>query len=377
MSATATTRIGMDGTPLLGQRSGVGYYTGNLLAALAHETPEWQYLLYSNRPLRPLEPDLNGAVEIDSYFPQSRWLWMQMVLPRAIRRNPPQLFHFPNALAPLWQPSPFVLTIHDASLFVYGQYHPWARHLTVRLLLPLVARRADAIITVSHHARAELVRVLGLPPEKIHVVYEAAASHFAPVTDPARLAAVRHKYRLPETFLLYVGTLEPRKNLLRLARAVACLREEGVDVPLIMAGPQGWMMSDFQREVARLGMLDRIRYLGYLPLPDLPVLYSLATVFVFPSLYEGFGLPPLEAMACGTPVLTSNRSSLAEVCGDAACLVDPEDVASISDGLRCLLGDAALRAELSRRGRQRVQRFSWEHAARKTAAVYRQVLEQH
>ena len=369
-------RIGFDGTPLLGQRSGVGYYTGNLLSALMKLQPDWEYLLYSNRPLNGLEPPLPHAQKVDQrYFARSRWLWMQTILPGTIHNSQPEICHFTNALAPLWQPAPYVLTIHDASLFVYGHYHPWARHLTMRLTLPLVARRASAIITVSQHSRQDLIRVLGLDPQKIHVIYEAAADNFRPVEDPASLAHLRRKYELPEKFLLYVGTLEPRKNLLRLLRAVKQIRDEGLPYHLVLAGGMGWMMETFEQEVRALDLQDALHYLGYIPTQDLPGLFSLATVFTFPSLYEGFGLPPLEAMACGTPVLTSDRSSLAEICGDAAYLVDPRSEEAIAAGLGALLRDEDLRQDLRRKGLQRVTGFSWERAARETIALYHQVLQ--
>lgn len=369
-----TPRIGIDGTPLLGERSGVGNYTGRLLAALLKMTPRWEYLLFSNRPLNGLETELQGATQVKRYFQRSRWLWMQTVLPGSIRRSRADLCHFTNALAPLWQPAPFVLTIHDASLYVYGHYHPRARHLTMRMTLPIVARRASAIITVSQHSRDELVRILGLPGEKVHVVYEAAAQCFRPVKEARALSHLRHKYGLPEEFLLFVGTLEPRKNLIRLARAVGRIRRQGLAHKVVLVGPMGWMMEGFEREVEALGLQNDILYLGYVSGEDLPGIYSLATAFVFPSLYEGFGLPPLEAMACGTPVLTSDRSSLAEVCGEAALLVNPNSEEAIAEGLNLLLRDEALQHELSRRGLQHVKRYSWERAAQETAKVYRRIL---
>jgi glycosyltransferase involved in cell wall biosynthesis len=267
-----------------------------------------------------------------------------------------------------------VLSVYDASLYLYSQYHPRTRLLAMRLLLPLVARRAAAIITLSHSARRDLLRVLKLQPENTHVVYGAAGDHFRPVTDPAELARLRRAYALPEQFVLYVGTVEPRKNLSRLVKAVALLRRRGRPVTLVIGGPWGWAMGDFTRQINALGLERQVRFLGYAPDEDLPGLYSLATVFAFPSLYEGFGLPPIEAMACGTPVLTSNSSSLAEICGAAACLVDPADEESIAAGLACLLEDPELRAELGRRGRAQAARYSWKRAADETMRIYQSVL---
>lgn len=368
-------RIGIDGTPLLGPRSGVGYYTSRLISSLAELQPDWEYQLYSNRPLGSLESPLNNLQQIGRPFPFSRWLWMQAILPWTIRRSQPHLCHFPNALAPVWQPRPFVLTIHDASLYIYRAYHPWTRHLAIRMLLPLAARRAAAVITVSEHSRQDLIRILRLPPEKLHVVHEAAPEYFRPVTDPQTLAAIRRRYDLPDEFLLYVGTLEPRKNLKRLLHALRRLHDAGQHIPLIMVGPRGWMMDDFEAYVIELGLHQAVNYLGYVPTEDLPALYSLATLFVFPSLYEGFGLPPLEAMACGTPVLSSNRSSLAEICGQAAVLVNPECEQEIADGIHALLTDQDERAVYRERGLARAKQFSWKSAAGKTIKIYQHVLQ--
>lgn len=369
-----STTIGFDATPLLGQRSGVGNYTGQLLTALLELQPEWRFLLYSNRPLSELEIQLHKARQMEGYFTQSRWLWLQFMLPTIIRRSQPHLCHFPNGLAPLLLPSPFVLSIHDATLFLHRRYHPLTRLLAIRLMLPLVARRAAAVITMSQSARTDLSRILRLPQDKVHVIYEAAPDHFSPLTDPVQREHLRQKYGLPEEFLLYVGTIEPRKNLPRLVNAFSRLQKQGFPHQLIIVGPWGWAMDDFEADIKRSTSNQHVRWLGYIPAEDLPGLYSLASLFVFPSLYEGFGLPPLEAMACGTPVLTSNNSSLVEVCQDAAVLVDPYDEDAIADGLHRLLSDADLRHEFSRRGLLRAKAFSWHRAARETAAVYEKIL---
>ena len=368
-------QVGFDGTPLMGQRAGIGNYTANLLAALLRHNPTANYYLYSNCPLRSLEPALQRAIQVPGYFPHSRWLWMQFILPRLIERTQPDVCHYTNASAPWRQTRPFVLTIHDASLFLYRQYHPWSRLLAIRALLPSLARRAAAIITVSEHARADLARTLALPADKIQVIYEAPPPDFAPVTDSQYLARLRQRYNLPEKYLFYLGTLEPRKNLNRLIEAVRRLHRHGCCVPLVLAGPHGWRMDSFDQEIDRLTAESVVQYLGYIPAEDLPGLYTLATVFAFPSLYEGFGLPPLEAMVCGTPVLTSQGSAMAEVGGEAVYLVNPYDIEELTQGLHHLLTDAPLREELSQRGKQHVRQFSWEQAAKETMAVYQQVLQ--
>ena len=367
-------RIGFDGTPLLGQRSGVGHYTGRLLTHLVQQFPDWEYLLFSNQPLALLESELARTRPVARNF-MSRFVWMQFILPRIIRQAAPHLCHFPNNTAPICLSCPSIITIHDASLFLHSHHHPTSRLLALRLLLPHVARRATAVITVSHHARQDLLRVLRLPAEKVHVIHEAAPDNFQPVEDPVQRHQLRLRYNLPEKFILFVGTIEPRKNLTRLIRAVAQLRQRGCPARLVLVGPNGWLVNgSLEQEIEALGMKDAVQNLGYVPLEDLPGIYSLATVFAFPSLYEGFGLPPLEAMACGTAVLTSQGSAMAEICGDAAFLVNPHAEDAIADGLAALLSDAALRVHLQQRGLVLVKQYSWERTAKETAVVYQKVL---
>ncbi len=366
-------RIGFDCTPIMPMRSGVGHYTEQLLHHLLQVRPEWEFLLYSNRVLNGETARLAGARPVDGHFRPSRWLWMQARLPRVIRHSQPDLCHFPNNSAPLVHVRPYVVTIHDASLFLYSRFHPRSRLLALRLLLPRVARRAAAVITVTQHARRDLVRVLGLAPEKVHVIGEAASAHFRPAS-PEERQRLQRKYRLPPRFVFYAGTLEPRKNLGRLIQALGKLQEQGLEPHLILAGPNGWLgNSRLEEAIQEAGLAGRVRYLGYVPEEDLPGLYSLATLFAFPSLYEGFGLPPLEAMACGAPTLTSRGSAMAEVCGEAALLVDPRDVDEMAQGLARLWTDASLRAELRERGFRQARKYSWEQTARETAALYERV----
>jgi glycosyltransferase involved in cell wall biosynthesis len=300
---------------------------------------------------------------------------MQLMLPQSIRHNQPDLCHFPNNSASLSCAAPYIVTIHDASLFLYSQTHPRSRLLALRLLLPLVARRATAVITPSKQACQDLIHILKLPPDKVHVINGAAPDDFQPLTDPVQQDYLRQKYDLPPQFILYVGTIEPRKNLVRLVRAVRNLHQRGCHVPLFIVGPQGWKMNGvLEQEIKTMPEPELVRYLGYVAQADLPGIYSLATVFAFPSLYEGFGLPPLEAMSCGTAVLTSQASAMAEVCGDAAYLIDPYNEEDISDGLHQLLSDSAQRNNLQARGLQRASQFSWKRTAQETADLYQQVL---
>jgi glycosyltransferase involved in cell wall biosynthesis len=239
-----------------------------------------------------------------------------------------------------------------------------------RPLVDVAARRADAIITVSESAKRDIVRLYGSQAERIHVVHEAAAPAFQPIRDPAVLERVRRRYDLAERFILYVGTIEPRKNLPKLIEGFASRRKSGqLPHQLVCAGPYGWLSRDIEDLIDRLQIEDAVRFTGYVPFDDLATLYSLAEMFVFPSLYEGFGLPVIEAMACGTPVVTSNGTSLPEVVADSAVLVDPEDVDSIAAGIQQMLSNPGLRERLRRSGLERAKCFTWERAATRTLRV--------
>lgn len=364
--------IGFDVTPLtLAQFTGVSHFTQQTLAALVARHDDRAYVPLAHRAV-------NGSLPSGTRPPigqpyQRRWWWMQTIAPRLLAELRPDFAHFTNSIAPLTCPVPVVLTIHDMSLFLQARTQPLRSLLTVRPIVPLAARRAAAIMTLSHYTRQDMIRRLKIDPAKIHVIYGAPSAHFKPITDSGELDRVRRQYGLPDRWVLYVGTLEPRKNIPRLLRAFAQVRCAHPEVRLVMAGQLGWKHRAIWREIESLGLADAVHWLGYVPDADLPALYSLATVFAFPSLYEGFGLPVIEAMACGTPVLTSQDTALAEVAGEAALLIDPLEVEAIAAGLMRLLNDSELRAELQGHGLCRAAEFSWERAAAETVKVYEQL----
>lgn len=369
-------RIAFDGTTLRPRRTGVGYYTEHLLRHLVQQDERHEVVVVSNRPIDLVAPLARPVRTAWGRQIPVRLLWMQLVAPRLLRALEPDVAHFTNSMVPLASDVPTVVTIHDMSLTLVPQFHPVRRLLLNRPLASLAARRVDAVITVSHSARRDILRLYNLPAERVRVVYEAAAPAFRPIRDPARLDEVRRRYALPEQFLLYVGTIEPRKNLARLIEAFAarfCARD--VRMPLVCVGRYGWKARDVGARVERLGLRDAVRFLGYVPFTDLPAIYSLCTAFVFPSLHEGFGLPVVEAMACGAPAIVGANSSLLEIADDAALAVDARDTIAIGDALARLVADADLRRDLSRRGRARAAFFSWQRAARETLDVYRWVAE--
>jgi glycosyltransferase involved in cell wall biosynthesis len=373
MTKSRAQLIGFDATPLqIARHSGVGNYTAQLLTALIDRGDERQYALLANRALNGETPP--GTLgQVGRRFP-NRSAWLQLALPRDLAAVQPDVCHFTNSLAPLRAPCPVVITLHDMSLFVHARLHPLKSQLFVRPIIPAVAHRAAAIITVSRHAKREIVAGLRVGPDKVHVIYEAAAPQYHVITNAAELERVRQRYNLQKPFVLYVGTIEPRKNLTRLVAAFARARRLRPDLELILAGQLGWQYASLLKAIEALNLGSAVRRLGYVPDEDLPALYNLARLLAFPSLYEGFGLPVVEAMACGTPVLTSNGSSLAEIAAGASCLIDPLDVGDIAQGLVNLATDDDLHARLRAAGLARSAQFSWQRAAEETVRVYDAVI---
>jgi glycosyltransferase involved in cell wall biosynthesis len=365
-------RIAFDGTTLRPARTGVGYYTEHLLHHLVKENVDDEIIVVSNRPLDTVCPLPQQVRVVASPSRLPRLVWMQTIAPRLLGRLRVDVAHFTNGMVPLALSIPTVVTIHDMSLTMFPKYHPPRRVLLNRPLVDVAARRADAIITVSESAKRDIVRLYGSQAERIHVVHEAAAPSFQPVPDGAVLDRVRQRYDLASRFILYVGTIEPRKNLPKLIEGFARKRKSGqLPHQLVCAGPYGWLSRDIEDLIDRLQIEDAVRFTGYVPFQDLAALYSLAEMFVFPSLYEGFGLPVIEAMACGTPVVTGHVAALAEVGGGAVEQVAHLDADSLGDAMVRLADDRRRREQLSSLGLQRAHMFSWERAARETLKVYR------
>ncbi|MGN6757024.1 MAG: glycosyltransferase family 4 protein [Thermomicrobiales bacterium] len=304
--------------------------------------------------------------------PPVRIDWEQTAGPIAAWREHLDLWHGPVNVLPLALPCPGVVTIHDLAFLAYAGAHGAGRRGYLSALTALSARRAARIIAVSSFTRDEIVRRLGVSPAKVTVVPNAADSAFQPLpADEVR--RFRAAQRLPDQMILAVGTLEPRKNLTGLLDAFARLAPR-TDAELVIAGGKGWLYDPVFARVEALGLAGRVRFTDYIPDADLPLWYNAAEAFVYPSLYEGFGLPPLEALACGTPTVTSDQSSLPEVVGDAALVVDMRDPEALAAALARLLAEPALRAELRQRGPRRAAGFSWARTAAATRAVYDDVL---
>ncbi|HUZ01231.1 MAG TPA: glycosyltransferase family 1 protein [Thermomicrobiaceae bacterium] len=301
-------------------------------------------------------------------------LRLARLYPRLLAQDGVALAHF-TYITPPRSPCPVVVTVHDLSFRRYPEFFSPRVRLVLGLLLGSSLRRARHVLTLSKCSQRDIVHFYNIPPDRITTTSLAAGDQFRPRT-PDEIRAVRHRYGLAERYVLAVGNVQPRKNLPRLVDAFAAVAGEVSDLQLVIAGQSAWKGSDTEAAVTAAGVQDRVRFTGYVPDCDLPALYSGAAIFSYPSLYEGFGLPALEAMACGTATITSDRSSLPEVVGDAALTVDPTSTADLAGAIHALISDETLQSVYSRRGLSRAGTFSWAATARATAAIYDRVIAQ-
>jgi glycosyltransferase involved in cell wall biosynthesis len=371
--------IYLDVSAAVHSRAGLGRYAESLARCLIADGGGQDYALFYNRDrtiqqLAGLE-DAPARTVRAGYKPWrmavllGQWLRLDFdrLLPGAT------LFHATEHLLLPLRGVPTVLTAHDLIFRRFPQYHKRLNYWYLNLAMPLYAHRADAIVAVSECTRQDVIAAYGVPPEKVTVVYEAAEAHFSPPPAEA-VARVRARYGLPERFLLTVGTIEPRKNLSRLLAAFEIVTRQGLVDAWAIVGRPGWLYDDFFARLEASPCREKVIRPGFVPDGDLPAVNAAATVAVLPSLYEGFGLPVLEAMACGAPVVCSDISSLPELGGDAARYFDPADVEAMAAALAEVLSDEALCGEMRRRGFEQAARFSWQRAARETRAVYERVL---
>ncbi len=370
--------ITLDISAAVHHRAGLGRYAASLSSALTRLIPGELAFFYNAEqgiePLPGLERYPTHTVAL-GYKPWRMAVWAGQLAHVPFNRLLPDatLFHATEHLLLPLRGIPTVLTVHDLIFRHLPEHHKPLNRWYLNATLPLYCRRADHIIAVSEATRRDLMVAYSLPAEKITVIHEAADPRFR-LPAPGAVARARTAYGLPEEYLLYVGTIEPRKNLPRLLHAWEPLYEAGTAPPLVIAGRRGWLADDFYAALERSPCREAVFFTGYVQDDDLPALYGGATAFLFPSLYEGFGLPPLEAMACGAPVICSNTSSLPEVVGEAALTVGPTETDALRAALHRLLSQPELQAELRARGLQRAAQFSWERAARETLAVYRSLL---
>lgn len=355
---------------------GIGTYIRNLLRQLARIDPASQYhvVCHPGDAVRIAEYGANLRPVPMSAHPGS--MADQVRIPALLRHTGASVYHTPYAVLPLTRTCPAVVTVHDCVALTFPQYAPSrASQAMSRLRMWSAAHRSARILTVSEASKRDILRFFDVPAAKVSVIPNAIDDRYSEPPAPEEVQRVRERFQLDGEFVLYAGNIRPHKNLVRLIEALQQLRESPrfEHLRLLIIGDEISKYPTLRRTVHRHKLHKHVRFFGFVPDRTLAVLYRLATVFVFPSLYEGFGLPPLEAMASGTPVVTSNLSSLPEVVGDAALLVDPYDAASIAEGMRQALVDEALRARLVRAGLERVRSFSWETSVRRVRDIYDEV----
>lgn len=378
----AVKHVGINGQLLSGsatyRSAGVSGYIRQLLAHLPAAAPDLRLTAFVPAAARATGDglDLRPSARWDTSHPLQRILWEQLVLPELARRNRLDLLHATVNVAPVVGACPTVVTVHDLSFLRYPEAFPPLQRLYLRTQVLRSLRAARRIIAVSAATKQDVIRLARLPDGQVDVVPNGVDLAFCPA-PPGEIEAFRAYKGLPPRFILHLGTLEPRKNLVRLVQAFGQVRAASAamaDVKLVLAGGKGWDYDNIFQEVGQLGLAADVLFAGYVPDEELPWWYRAATVFAYPSLLEGFGLPVLEAMACGVPVITSNVSALPEVTGDAALLIDPTSVGQLADALLAVLGDAKMACEMGQRGLQRAANYHWERTAQETAAVYRRSL---
>ena len=363
-------RIGIDARKL--HDFGIGTYIRNLLRQLGRLDATNEYVLMcreqDKETLGQLGPNFRPVVA--TALPYS--VREQLQIPQLLHRERVDLFHAPHYVLPILTPCRSIVTIHDCIHLMFPQYLPnKIAYAYARASLWAATNRSERILTVSETSKRDILRFFHIPPEKIDVIYNAIDDRFGQPPPEEHVVRVRERYQLHGQFILYAGNIKPHKNLERLIDAFYRLRQSDIgDVKLLIIGDEISKYATLRRAVHRYQLHKHVRFLGFVPDETLAALYRLASVFVFPSLYEGFGLPPLEAMASGTPVVTSNVSSLPEVVGDAAVLIDPYDADSIAEGIRRVLTDEAVAGALRHKGLLRAREYSWERSVQRVLEIY-------
>jgi glycosyltransferase involved in cell wall biosynthesis len=360
--------------------AGINRVLQHLLAELPAVPGGEEYLVYApagaaNRRLLSSPRVRRRLTRLPVDRPPVRIAWEQTVLPVELLRERVDLLHALGFVSPFGWRGKTVVTVYDLSFLRFPEVFNRSNRFYLGTFTPPSLRRADRVITISESTRQDVIDLCGVAPERVTPILLAADERFKPAT-PDAIAAFRERHGLPKRYILYLGTLEPRKNVETLVKAYARLREQGSDDHiLVLAGGKGWQYDSIFEQVRALGLTDSVRFPGFVPADEQALWYSSATVFAFPSRFEGFGLPLLEAMACGTPVVSSWASSLPEVVGDAGLLVDPSDVDGLSSALRQLMEDESQRQTLAAAGLARARTFSWQRMASETVQLYREVLQ--
>ena len=360
--------------------AGISRVIYELIANLPTDRSDHHYLVFApdsedNRRLLARRKLSGQLTRLPTERPAVRIAWEQLALPVELARRRVDVLHALGFVSPCAWRGPTVVTVYDLSFLRYPRVFNRGNRLYLSRFTPPSLRRATRVIAISEHTRQDVIQLCGVPPERVTTIHLAADERFHPA-DPAEIVRFRARRGLPDRYILYLGTLEPRKNVSTLVRAYAELRRAGItDHALVLAGARGWQYEPIFALVRELGLEQQVLFPGFVAAEEQALWYTAAQIFAFPSLYEGFGLPLLEAMACGTPVVASTSSSLPEVVGDAGILVEPTDVGGLASALRDVLENDALRRRLREAGLVRARTFSWRKMAEETVRVYDELLQ--
>jgi hypothetical protein len=371
----------IDATAIPQKPVGAGIYISRLVRELLLVNQEFDITILAHKDDYDLfnlqdEYKKNFIFQIDR-GKGFRILSEQIIFPSLIKKNKIDLYHGLHYTTPINKKTCTITTIHDTTFFLFPKKHTWLKRLYFKFFIKHSCFNSDHLITVSDNTKKDLIDLLNIDSKKITTTHLGVDDTFKPIVDVDKFEYIKFKYQLPDRFILYVGLIEPRKNLSSLVRAFSRYLtnlELPQDVHLIIAGRWGWESKELLTLVSELNISQKVHFPGYIDQNDLPFLYNMAKVFVYPSYYEGFGLPVLEAMACGTPVITSNVSSMPEFVGNGGILINPNDIDSLVDALRNTLTNNNLRNELSSNALIQSGKYSWKETARKTLAVYHRVL---
>jgi len=355
-------KIAIDVQTTLGQKSGFGFYVKNLVKGLKEAAPENEYVLIS--------PDQ----EKDFSAPE-RFVWDQFRFPRRAAKEKVDILHQPCFSAPIFYSGKLVVTVHDLISIHFPQNLPFPSRMFYSKWMPFTYHCADKIIAISENTKKDIIEILHLPEEKIKVIHSAVGEEFQPILDLKKIEETKRKFKTGNKFILDVGTLEPRKNLQFLVKAYyLALKSGNITHNLVLTGKKGWYYEGLFSLIKELKLEDRVILPGYVPDEDLPSLYNAADLFAFPSIYEGFGFPPLEAMSCGTPVIAANNSSIPEIVGQGGVLLPLDDEKIWAENIVKVLSDDNLLSKLKKEGLDQAKKFSWSKTAKETAKVYEETL---
>ena len=365
-------RVGIIANSLNPPRTGIGNVVYNVLDNIPKKYGKNIYLI--NYEENELFNEMN-YINIPNPFKKifKGFLWCQL-LPMKNELKFLDIIHNPSQTmaTALKFKQKYIFTVCDITPILHPETHRTTGVLTHKYIFPKTIKSADKIISISHHTKQDLIKYFKITEDKIKVIHLAANENYKPLNEK-EIINIKQKYNLNYSFILYVGTLEPRKNIPTLLKALYKLKKQGIKHKLVITGKKGWKYKSIFETIDKLNLQKDVIFTGYVPDEDLPALYNAADLFVYPSLYEGFGLPPLEAMACGTPVITSNTSSLPEVVGDAGIMVNPYDVDELANKIYEVLTNDGLREELSKKGLERAKLFSWKKCAEEHLKVYEEV----